>query len=86
MLTWSRGLKAMVDLEDEKTDQEIVDGEKQQDSETVAVIPSDVWDGIRDDRDIACAMLEAAELALGPREGFEAIQALIRVPISRAPP
>jgi hypothetical protein len=75
MLNWSKGLRSKLALGDEKSDQELVDGEEQ--PEPVAVIPSHVWDGVRGRRGIPCALLEAAELAAGPREGHEAIQALI---------
>lgn len=78
MLSWSRGLRSILALEDEKTDQQVVDGEEQQESETVAVIPGHVWDAARDRQGIACAILEAAELAAGPGDGFEAIKTLIR--------
>jgi hypothetical protein len=79
MLTWSRGLREAVDLDQEQSDQEVVDSKEQQPAEPVAVIASWAWDAIRHHRGMACAILEAAELAANQTEGFEAIQDLIRV-------
>jgi len=79
MLTWSQGLRAAVELDVEKGDDEVVEGEEQQDAEIIAVISSAAWDGARDRRGLPCAILEAAELAIGQAEGYAAIQGLIRV-------
>ena len=79
MLTWSKGLREAVDLDTEQTDQEVVDGEEQQPTESVAVIASWAWDALRHQRGMPCAILEAAELAASQTDGFEAIQELIRV-------
>lgn len=79
MLTWSEGLRAAVELDVEKHDEEIVEGEEQKEAEIVAVISGPAWDGARGRRGIPCAILEAAELATGQAEGFEAIENLIRV-------
>jgi len=79
MLTWSHGLRAAVGLDPEKTDDEVVDGEEQQEAEIVAVISGSAWDGARDRRGLPCAILEAAELAPGQAAGYAAIQDLIRV-------
>jgi hypothetical protein len=79
MLTWSKGLRAAVELDVEKDDNEIVEGEEQKEAELVAVISGAAWDGARDRRGVPCAILEAAELATGQAEGFAAIENLIRV-------
>jgi len=83
MLTWSRGLREAVDLDQEETDQEVVDSEEQQPAEPVAVIASWAWDAIRHHRGVACAILEAAELAANQADGFKAIQDLIRMRTGR---
>lgn len=83
MLTWSDGFRTFLGF-DEKTDQEVVDGEEQA-SEIVAVIPGAVWDRVRDRRGLTCAILEAAELAAGEPEGFVAIERLIQRRLPRAP-
>jgi len=79
MLTWSEGLRAAVELDVEKHDEEIVEGEEQKEAEIVAVISGPAWDSARGRRGIPCAILEAAELATGQSEGFKAIENLIRV-------
>ena len=79
MLTWSKGLRAAVELDVEKDDKEIVEGEEQKEAEIVAVISGPAWDGARDRRGVPCAILEAAELATGQVQGFAAIENLIRV-------
>jgi hypothetical protein len=78
MLTWSRGLRAAVGLDQEKADQEVVENDEQEDAESVAVIPGSIWDGLRDRRGVPCAILEAAELAVTQTQGYEAIEALIQ--------
>lgn len=88
MLTWSDGLRAAVELDAEKSDEEVVDGEEQKEAEIVAVISGSAWDGARDRRGLPCAILEATELAPGQAEGYAAIQDLIRVrgkPLPRVP-
>lgn len=78
MLTWSKGLRAAVDLDVEKSDEELVAGEEQQEAEVVAVLTGSAWDSVRGRRGIPCAILEAAELAAGPAAGYAAIERLIR--------
>jgi hypothetical protein len=79
MLTWSKGLRAAVDLDIEKSDGQVVEGEEQQEAEIVAVISAGAWDGARDRHRLPCAILEAAERAVGQAEGYEAIENLLRV-------
>jgi hypothetical protein len=79
MLRWSKNLREAVDLGEEPTDQAVVDSEEQQPAEPVAIIASWVWDAIRHRPGMACAILEAAELAASQAEGFAAIQDLIRL-------
>jgi len=76
MLTWSRGLREAVDLDLEEADEEIVASEEQQPAEQVAIITAGAWDAVRYRRGMACAILEAAELA-GRGEAAETIQSLI---------
>ena len=78
MLTWSSGLRAAVELDTDKSDEEVVEGEEQQEAELVAVMSAAAWDTSRGRRGLACAILEAAELATGPAQGHAAIQDLIR--------
>jgi len=78
MLTWSAGLRAAVELDAEKSDEEVVEGEEQQEAELVAVMSGAAWDASRGRRGLACAILEAAELATGPAQCYTAIQDLIR--------
>jgi hypothetical protein len=79
MLTWSKGLRAAVDLDVEKSDEQVVEREEQQEAEIVAVIPAGVWDRARDHHGLPCSILEAAERAIGQTEGYEAIEKLLRV-------
>jgi len=79
MLTWSRGLRADVGLDTEKSDEEIVEGEDQKEAEVVAVISGGAWDCARDRPGLSCAILEAAELAVGQAAGYAAIERLLRV-------
>lgn len=78
MLTWSKGLRAAVDLDVEQSDEQVVEGEEQQEAEIVAVLKAGAWDGARDRYGLPCAILEAAERAIGPAEGYEAIENLLR--------
>lgn len=77
MLTWSRGLRAAVDLADEASDEKLVEGEEEQEAEVVAVISRGAWDGNRDRRGLPCAILEAAERAGTQTDAHEAIGALV---------
>ena len=79
MLTWSKGLRTAVELDVEKSDEDVVDGEEQQEAEIVAVISGIAWDGARNQPGLPCAILEAAELATRQAQGYEAIENLIRV-------
>ena len=66
---------------------ELAQAEDILDAEPIAVIPSGAWDRIRSRRGMACAVLEAAELAASPAEASKSIQALIwGATPSRAPP
>jgi len=78
MLTWSNGLRAAVELDVEKSDEEVVEGEEQKEAEVVAVMSGAAWDAARARRGLPCAILETAELATGAAEGYLAIQDLIR--------
>jgi hypothetical protein len=61
MLTWSRGVRAAAGLtEEEKTDEEIVEGENG-DETVVAVIAGTDWDDVRDRPNAKLALLSAAE-------------------------
>ena len=62
---------------EEKNDAEVVDQEERAEAETIAVIAGRTWDSVRNQRELPCAILEAAELAAGARAGFEAIQNLV---------
>jgi hypothetical protein len=77
MLTWSKGLRAAVDLDVEKSDDEIVAGEEQQEAEVVVVIARGAWDRCRDQRGLPCAILEAAERAGNGDDACAAIQTLL---------
>ncbi len=77
MLTWSDGLRAAVELDVEQGDQDAADSEEQEEAQTVAVIPGKIWDAIRDRPHMSCAILEAAELAVGEAGAFTAIQDLL---------
>jgi hypothetical protein len=78
MLTWSNGLRAAAELDVEKSDEEVVEGEEQKEAEVVAVMSGAAWDAARGRRGLPCAILETAELATGAAEGYAAIQYLIR--------
>jgi hypothetical protein len=60
MLTWSQGLREAAGLGEEKTDEEIVEGEGPNDR-TVAVVPSEVWDRVRNIRGLPAQVLAVAE-------------------------
>lgn len=60
-ITWTRGLRDLVDLDEERTDDEILDDTEQ--SELVLTIPGRTWDTlIRSDPDRMAAILEAVEI------------------------
>ena len=80
MLTWSRGMRAALGIGTEKPDEVLVEGEEQAEAETVAVIDGCAWDRVRDRRGLACAILEAAELAPSAAACFEALRQLMRGP------
>jgi hypothetical protein len=88
MLTWSRGLRAIVTLDPERSDKEVANEEELHEGETVAVIDGTAWDRVRDRWGTPCAILEAAELAAGRPAIFETIEALVhgRNELSRQPP
>jgi hypothetical protein len=87
MLTWSRGLREAVALDDEDPDLEIVQAEENEPAEPIAIISSSAWDSVRYRHGMACAILEAAELGASPTEAAKAIQALIwEARPSRGPP
>ncbi len=87
MLTWSRGLREAVALDDEPTDAEILQVEEAQEAESIATITSGAWNSVRFRRGMACAILEAAELAPSCTDAATAIQALIwGATPSRVPP
>ena len=60
-ITWTRGLRELVDLDEERSDDEILDDTEQ--SELVLTIPGRTWDElIRSDPDRMAAILEAVEI------------------------
>jgi hypothetical protein len=61
MLTWSRGLREAAGLGEEKTDEEIVDGDGPNDR-TVVVVPGEIWDAVRNVRGAPAQLLAVAEL------------------------
>lgn len=87
MLTWSRGLREAVALDEEDPDLEIVRAEENQPAEPIAIISSSAWNSVRYRRGVACAILEAAEVAPSLTDAAKAIQALIwGATPSRGPP
>lgn len=86
MLAWSKGLRDFLELGTEQSDEQVIEGEEQGEAEVVACITASAWDSARDRPGLPCAILEAAELAVGQAEGYAAIQDLIRSPRGRAPP
>ena len=60
MLTWSRGLREAAALGEEKTDEEIVEGDGENDR-TVALVPAGVWDRVRQIPGVAAQVLAVAE-------------------------
>jgi hypothetical protein len=76
MLTWSRELREAVGLDEELSDEGVVDAEERQPAEPVVVIPGGAWDVVRRRRGLPCAILEAAEL-LSPGEAADKIQSFI---------
>jgi hypothetical protein len=77
MLTWSKDLRAAVDLDSEKTDDEVIAGEEQQEAEVLVVIDRRAWDSGRDLPGLPCAILEAAERAGNGVEACAAIETLL---------
>jgi hypothetical protein len=71
MLTWSRGLRRAVDLQAEKTDEEIVAGVDHE-AAIVAAISGEDWDAVRNRRGVKVALLIAAETG-GPSAVFAAL-------------
>lgn len=60
-ITWSRGLRELVNLDEEKTDQQVVDEAER--SPLVMTIPGQTWDElIRSDPERMAAILEAVEI------------------------
>jgi hypothetical protein len=87
MLTWSRGLREEVGLDEELPDSELAETEEEQPAEPIATITSGAWLSVRGRRGLACAILEAAEMAASQTDGAKAIQALIwGATPSRVPP
>lgn len=87
MLTWSRGLREFLGLDAERTDRAVVDAEESQAGEAVGIISSGAWDTIRNQRGMARAILETAELSSSPAEAAKGIQALVwHAAPSRTPP
>lgn len=82
MLTWSRGLKEFAGLV-EATDQDVAEQEPEG-AETVAVLPSHVWDALRYRRHAACLVLESAEFAASAAHAHDAIQSLVLALEARA--
>jgi hypothetical protein len=61
-LTWSRGLRQAAGVEDERTDQQIVDGAGDDVDETqVASIPADIWEDVASKPGALYAVIQAAE-------------------------
>jgi hypothetical protein len=77
MLTWSRGLREFVGLDQECTDEAAADTEEGEPSETVTVIAGEAWDAARHKPGVACAILDTAELVPNPTEAADAIGALV---------
>ena len=73
-LTWTKGLRAAAQLGEEKTDEEIVEGEDGVET-TLYAIPGKVWDAIRDKPDMMLKLLEAAE-----RDDVARIEQLCQAP------
>lgn len=74
MLTWSRGehdLRKKAGLGEEQTDEQIVEGEGANDR-TVALVPGEVWDVVRNVRGVAAQLLAVAEL-----EGARGVEELL---------
>ncbi len=86
MLTWSHGLRNAVGLGEERTDEEIVEGEDG--SETlIATIAGADWDDVRDISGAKVALLTAAENG-GSEEVYRELSTLLGRPIvtpSRGP-
>lgn len=59
-ITWSKGLRELVQLDDEQTDDEVIDAAEQ--SDLAFVIDADAWRTIRRDPVLMAAILEAVEV------------------------
>jgi hypothetical protein len=77
MLTWSRGLREAVALDEEQTDAAVVDAEETADAEPIATLTGRAWLSVRGRRGLACAILEVAELAATRADAAARIQALV---------
>jgi hypothetical protein len=76
---WSVGLRQAVRSAPEKTEQEIVDGERVPEDEIVAVLEPSAWLLIASGAtSSALAVLEAAESAETPAQADRAIQCVVR--------
>jgi len=77
MLTWSAGLRDAASLGEEKTDQQLAEEGEAQEPEEIAILPGYVWDGLRHQVGLPCAILDAAEIVSNRTEAAEAVQALV---------
>lgn len=77
MLTWSRGLREAVALDEEQLDATLVEADETADAEPIATLTSLAWSSVRGRRGLACAILEAAELAATQADAVARIQALV---------